>query len=196
MAATESYEQLEFIGDAVLDLVVSELIFLKYPEAAEGELTQLRSRLVNGRMLSDIARNIQLMDYIELGERVQNQGIEHSESVLADAFEALIGAVYLDSGFMNCRKLIGCLYENNVDFEDLFLVRDNYKSILLELAQSRKCSAPIYRIVRETGPGHEKMFDVEVFVNNKVMGKGTGKNKKKAEQEAAKNALKVLENFI
>ncbi len=195
MAATESYEQLEFLGDAVLDLVVSEIIYEMYPDAGEGKLTQLRSRLVKGEMLAHIARNIQLMDYIELGERVKNQGVEQSESVLADAFEALVGAVFQDHGFNACRDFVVKLYKDNVDFDELITLSDNYKSILLEVAQAKKMPAPIYRIVKETGPGHEKIFDVEVRVNNNVMGTGSGKNKKKAEQAAARSALNILRNM-
>ncbi len=195
LAATESYEQLEFIGDAVLDLIVSEIIFKMYPDAGEGMLTQLRSRLVKGEMLASIGRNIGLMDYIELGERVKNQGIEHSESVLADAFEALVGAVFQDHGYDPCRDFVERLYQEYVDFDELISARDNFKSMLLEMVQAKKMPAPIYRIVKETGPGHEKIFDVEVRVDDEVMGAGSGKNKKKAEQAAARSAINILRNI-
>jgi len=195
LAATESYEQLEFMGDAVLDLIVSEIIYKKYPEAGEGLLTQLRSRLVKGEMLATIGRNIRLMDYIELGDRVKNQGVEYSESVLADAFEALVGAVYEDHGYEKCRNFVARLYRQFVDFDEMISARDNFKSMLLEAAQAKKMPAPIYRIVRETGPGHEKTFDVEVRVNDRVLGTGSGKNKKKAEQAAAQVALNILRNM-
>ncbi len=195
LAATESYEQLEFIGDAVLDLIVSEIIFKMYPDAGEGLLTQLRSRLVKGEMLARIARNICLMEHIELGERVKNQGVEQSESVLADAFEALVGAVFQDHGYDACRVFVERLYHENVDFDELVAARDNYKSMLLEKVQAKKMPAPVYRIVKEIGPGHEKIFDVEVRVNNEVMGTGSGKNKKKAEQAAARTALNILKNM-
>jgi len=195
LAATESYEQLEFIGDAVLDLVVSEIIFKKYPDAGEGLLTQLRSRLVNGGMLAQIGRNIRLMEYIELGDRVKNQGVEYSESVLADAFEALVGAVYQDHGYDICRDFVARLYHQFVNFDEMVSARDNYKSMLLEAAQAKKMPAPVYRIVQESGPGHEKVFEVEVRVNDNVLGTGSGKNKKKAEQVAAQQALNILKNI-
>ncbi len=195
LAATESYEQLEFMGDAVLDLIVSEIIFKKYPDAGEGLLTQLRSRLVKGEMLAQIGRNIQLMDYIELGDRVKNQGVEHSESVLADAFEALVGAVYQDHGYEKCRDFVVRLYSRYVNMDELISARDNFKSMLLEAAQAKKMPAPVYRIVRESGPGHEKVFYVEVHVNGNVLGAGSGKNKKKAEQAAAREALNILKNM-
>jgi ribonuclease III len=195
LAATESYEQLEFMGDAVLDLIVSEIIFKKYPDAGEGLLTQLRSRLVKGEMLAQIGRHIRLMEYIELGDRVKNQGVEYSESVLADAFEALVGAVYQDHGYEKCRDFVVRLYERYVNIDELVAARDNFKSMLLEAAQAKKMPAPVYRIVKETGPGHEKVFDVEVRVNDKVLGSGSGKNKKKAEQAAAREALIILKNM-
>lgn len=195
LAATESYEQLEFIGDAVLDLIVSEIIFKRYPDAGEGLLTQLRSRLVKGEMLAQIGRDIRLMELIELGDRVKNQGVENSESVLADAFEALVGAVYQDHGYDNCRDFVVRLYDRFVDYDEMISARDNFKSMLLEAAQAKKMPAPIYHIVRETGPGHEKTFDVEVRVNDKVLGNGSGKNKKKAEQAAAQQALNILKNM-
>ncbi|MFO8030241.1 MAG: ribonuclease III [Cyclonatronaceae bacterium] len=195
LAATESYERLEFIGDAVLDLIVSDIIFKKYPQAGEGILTQLRSRLVKGEMLARIGRSIRLMDHIELGDRVKNQGVEESQSVLADAFEAIVGAVYMDHGYATCYDFAVALYRQHVDFEELLTVSDNYKSLLLEMAQASKMTAPIYRIVRETGPGHEKVFDVEVLINDKVLGSGSGKNKKKAEQAAARKALNKLKNM-
>ena len=192
LAPTESYEQLEFIGDAVLDLVLSDIIFKKYPHASEGMLTQLRSRLVKGEMLAKIAREIHLMEYIELGQRVKNQGVETSQSVLSDAFEALVGALYMDHGYSDAFDFISGLYEKYVVFDDLIEARDNYKSILLEQAQSRKLQAPVYRTVRESGPGHDKFFEVEVRVNDDISGRGSGKSKKKAEQAAAESALKKL----
>jgi ribonuclease III len=192
MAATESYEQLEFIGDAVLDLIVSEMIFRIYPKSNEGFMTQLRSRLVKGEMLAKIGRDIGLMEYIELGDRVKNQGIENSESVLADTFEAIVGAVYKDHGYEKCRDFTVSLYQKYVDFGELISTQDNFKSLLLETVQAQKLQAPVYKIIRETGPGHEKVFDVVVQVEGNVVGTGTGKNRKKAEQAAAEAALKAL----
>lgn len=192
LPASESYEQLEFIGDAVLDLVVSDMIYKRYPAATEGFMTKLRSQLVKGEMLAHIARDLELHDYIELGERVRNQGIERIDSVLADCFEAVAGAVYLDQGYDRVQDLISRLYERLVEMDTLVSSQDNYKSMLLETVQAKKLPAPVYRIVNETGPGHDKRFYVEVAVGEKVMGSGRGKNKKKAEQFAAKQALQNL----
>ncbi len=190
MMPTDSYEQLEFIGDAVLDLVASEIIFHHYPDADEGFMTQLRSRMVKGEMLAILARKIQLMHFLELGERVKNQGVEESDSVLADSFEALVGAVFQDHGYGKTREFVMGLYERYVVLEELVTTRDNYKSILLEKVQANKKGAPVYNIVKETGPGHLKSFVVEVVVDDTVLGTGTGKNKKKAEQAAAQAALR------
>ncbi len=195
LSATESYEQLEFMGDAVLDLVVSEIIFEKYPASTEGFMTQLRSQLVKGEKLAEIARNIGLMEYIELGDRVRNQGVENADSVLADVFEALVGAVFEDHGYQTCREFVMKLYDNNIVFDDLIATKDNYKSILLEQVQARKMPAPVYKIVQETGPGHHKTFEVEVIVNNLSLGHGIGKNKKKAEQAAAEQALREIKKL-
>jgi len=192
LSATESYEQLEFLGDAVLDLIVSEIILNRYPAASEGMMTQLRSRLVKGEMLARIARKIGLGNYVELGDRVKNQGVENSESVLADCFEALVGAIYLDHGYLHCRKFATDLYGKYVTYEELVSSSDNFKSLLLETVQARKLPAPVYNIVKESGPGHDKVFDVEVVVSDKVLGTGTGKNKKKAEQAAAEKALRDI----
>ncbi|MDI6400448.1 ribonuclease III [Balneolaceae bacterium ANBcel3] len=192
MDPTESYEQLEFIGDAILDLVTSEIIFERFPSKSEGFMTQLRSRLVKGQMLAEIAKNIGIPSFIELGDRVKNQGVEHTESVLADTFEALVGAIFEDHGYYTARTYVMKLYQTWIDFDELISTQDNYKSMLLEAVQSLKKPAPIYRVISESGPGHDKMFEVEVVVNQLPFGQGRGKNKKKAEQEAAKNALNRL----
>jgi ribonuclease-3 len=193
MSPSESYERLEFIGDAVLDLIASEIIFQKYPDANEGFMTQLRSKLVKGQMLAEMARNISLMHLVELGERVRNQGVEDTDSVLADVFEALIGALFMDQGYQRARKFVMKLYEQYISLDNLVSLQDNFKSALLELAQHRKLPAPLYQTIRETGPGHNKLFDVQVTVNNTVIGLGSGPNKKKAEQEAARQAIEALQ---
>ncbi|MDG5766417.1 ribonuclease III [Balneolales bacterium ANBcel1] len=193
MASNESYEQLEFMGDAVLDLIVSEIIFEEFPYSDEGFMTQLRSRLVKGEMLAEIARNIELADLIELGDRVRNQGVEHTDNVLSDVFEAVVGAVFIDHGYLTCRKFVMNLYHKYIILDELVATKDNYKSILLERVQARRQPAPVYRITRERGPGHMKEFEVEVVVDGRTLGRGIGKNKKKAEQAAARSALDELD---
>ncbi|MEX0780365.1 MAG: ribonuclease III [Balneolales bacterium] len=189
---TESYEQFEFLGDAVLDLVVTDIIFERYPAEDEGFMTQLRAKLVNGATLAGLARNLGLASVIEVGARVKDQGIEQSEGVLADAFEAIVGALYTEKGYATTSKFVSHIYERYIDLDELILSEDNYKSRLLELAQARKKSIPVYETLSETGPPHQKKFEVQVEVGGEVKGRGTGKSKKKAEQKAAKAALENL----
>lgn len=190
---SDSYEQLEFLGDAVLDVIVSEIIYHQYPSRNEGFMTQLRAKVVKGENLAYLAQRLQLGELIAIGNRVKNQGIEKSESVLADTFEALIGAIYIDLGFDTCTEFVTSVLERFLDFDELIRSKDNYKSILLEYAQSRKYSVPYYEIVKETGPGHDKTFSVQVTVADHIVGYGSGKNKKKAEQAAAMQALHKLQ---
>ncbi|MEX0773565.1 MAG: ribonuclease III [Balneolales bacterium] len=189
---TESYEQFEFLGDAVLDLVVSDIIFERYPTEDEGFMTQLRAKLVNGKTLAGLARKLELASVIEVGKRVRDQGIEHSEGVLADTFEALVGALYTEKGYASTYTFVSKIYERYTDLDELILSEDNYKSRLLELAQAKKQSIPVYEILSETGPPHQKKFEVIVRVGGEVKGSGSGKSKKKAEQKAAKTALEKL----
>jgi ribonuclease III len=187
---TESYEQLEFLGDAVLDLIVTELIFRNFPQNDEGFMTKLRSKLVKEPTLARLAGELDLPQMIEVGKRVRTQGIEQKESVLADIFEAIIGAMYKDKGFDWTARFVIGVYEKYIDLDVLAVTHDNFKSILLELTQAEKMSTPDYRVMRESGPDHNKTFVVGVFLNGTQYGLGEGKNKKRAEQIAAAEALK------
>jgi ribonuclease III len=189
---SESYEQLEFLGDAVLDLIVTEIIFEQFPSKNEGFMTQMRSRLVKGETLAEFAHLLDLPSLIEVGDRVKDQGIEQSSSVLADIFEALIGAIYRDSGYDAVRRFVQNLFLENIDFEQLESEKDNYKSILLEYAQAKKMSSPLYEVIDTSGPDHDRTFEIQVTLNGKAYGKGVGKNKKKAEQIAAQLTLEML----
>lgn len=192
MGHTESYEQLEFLGDAVLDLIVTEILFDKFHSRDEGFMTQMRSRIVKGETLASFSINLKLDEIIEVGQRVKDQGIESSTSVLADIFEALLGAIYKDRGYIVAREFMTRLIDEFVDFSKLETEKDNYKSTLLEYAQSRKMSAPTYQILSIEGPDHERTFEIQVVIDNKAFGIGSGKNKKKAEQLAAKVTLETL----
>lgn len=192
--STDSYERLEFLGDAVLDLIVTEIIFDLFPNKNEGFLTKLRAKLVKGDTLAMYARKLELYDLMLLGERVKGQGIEHSKSVLSDVFEALVGALYLDIGYKSTSKFVRRVIEEHVDFDKITGTLDNYKSLLLEFAQANRMQIPTYTVISEEGPGHDKTFGVEVYVDDKPMAKGKGKSKKEAEQRAAKKALEILEN--
>lgn len=191
---SESYEQLEFLGDAVLDLIISEQIYHKYPTRDEGFMTQLRAKVVKGENLAFLAEKLNLGELIEIGNRVKNQGIEKSKSVLADTFEAVTGAIYIDLGYDVCDEFVTSVIERFINMDEMVKSKDNYKSQLLEFAQARKLSIPIYEVVKETGPGHNKTFTVQVIIGEKILGDGSGKNKKKAEQIAAKLALDKLRN--
>ncbi len=192
LADTESYEQLEFLGDAVLDLIVTEIIFDYYPDENEGFMTRLRSRMVKEQTLAELSRQLGFDLLIEVGNRVKGQGIELKESVLCDIFEAVTGAVYKDKGLEVTRKFIRTVYSKYVDIDNLSSTHDNYKSLLLEYSQAKKLSIPEYRVISEKGPDHDKTFEIEAVINGEGCGTGIGKNKKKAEQTAAMHALKTL----
>lgn len=193
VTSTDSYERLEFLGDAVLDLIVTEIIFDLFPKKDEGFLTKLRAKLVNGDALAAYAQELKLNEIMLVGKRVQGQGIEHSKSVLADVFEALIGALYLDSNYKATSTFVRKVIKRFVDFDSVINKLDNYKSLLLEFAQAQQMEIPTYQVISESGPDHNKTFEIEVLVDEKPIARGSGKSKKEAEQLAAKNALALLE---
>ncbi len=192
----ESYERLEFLGDAVLDLIVSEIIFDRFPDEDEGFLTKLRAKLVKGDALASYARKLELSDLMLIGKRAQGQGIEFSKSALADVFESLIGAIYIDKGYEDAARFIEKVFKKYVDIEAVSERLDNYKSLLLEYAQGKQLAIPQYKVISETGPGHDKTFEVIAIVDQKRRGKGSGKTKKEAEQKAARQALEYLRKFF
>lgn len=192
-SSTDSYERLEFLGDAVLDLIVTEIIFDKFPDENEGFLTKLRAKLVKGDALAEYSKKLNISEILVIGDRAQGQGIEFSKSVLADVFEALIGAIYLDAGYESAARFVQKIIKEQVNFDSLTDTLDNYKSMLLEYAQANQLSIPRYEVIAESGPGHNKTFEIKVIVDGKDMGQGKGKSKKAAEQKAAKNALQRME---
>jgi ribonuclease-3 len=192
LADTESYEQLEFLGDAVLDLAVTEIIFEYFPDQNEGFMTKLRSRLVREDTLAQLSRDLKLQDLLEVGNRVKDQGIQLKNSVLCDIFEAVIGAIYKDRGMSHATAFIKKVYDDHVDLIGISASHDNYKSILLEHTQAKKMSVPEYIVISESGPDHDKTFEIQVSVNGHRFGSGYGKNKKKAEQIAAMETMKMF----
>ncbi len=188
----ETYERLEFLGDAVLDLIVTEILFEKYPKENEGFLTKLRAKIVRGDTLFEMAKKLGLNEFLEIGERAAGQGIELSKSVLSDVYEALVAAIYISSGYDSAHKFVSSHIDSFIDFNKIVKVIDNYKSLLMEYSQSEKLKLPKYQVVSEEGPGHDKTFHVAVSIENKHLGEGTGKSKKSAEQAAAKDALEAL----
>lgn len=189
---SESYEQLEFIGDAVLDLIISELIYEHFPKRNEGFMTKLRSKLVKEETLAKLALDLDLSSLIEVGNRVKSQGIQLKKSILCDIFEALVGALYFDKGLAEVRLFVRRVYTTYIDLQQMSSMQDNFKSMLLEYTQAKRYSVPEYQVVDEDGPDHDKTFQVEVLVNSQVCGTGKGKNKKRAEQAAAMQALKYF----
>ncbi|SMO74844.1 ribonuclease III [Gracilimonas mengyeensis] len=185
----DSYERLEFLGDAVLDLIAAEILFNKYPEKDEGFLTKVRAKLVRGETLSGFSRALGIEDLMELGER-NGGGI--SKSILADAFESIIAAIYITQGYEHAYEFVDRVIRENLVLKDLIDTVDNYKSALLEYAQAKKMSIPYYEMIAEYGPGHNRTFEVKVLIDKRELGTGKGKSKKKAEQKAAKEALKML----
>lgn len=189
---TFSNERLEFLGDSVLNLVIGEYLFNKFPQEEEGFLTKVRAKMVNRNALSLVADNLNLGELLIISSNVPKSLTHNSKSMLSDALEALIGAIYLDRGIETCKQFIQTnILEPALKNGD-HMVDENYKSQLLEYAQANKLSIPIYQIVSEEGPHHDKNFTAEVVIGEKVLGEGKGKSKKEAEQNAARVALKKL----
>jgi ribonuclease-3 len=184
-------ERLEFLGDAVLGLVVTDMAFREFPEMSEGELAKLRAAIVNMSALADVARELGLGRFVLLGKGEEMSGGRDKPSILADVLEAMLGAIYLDRGLETARRLIERLFRPRM----VAYVRGegdrDYKTILQELASAELRTLPEYRI-SETGPDHEKEFTATVYLGGKAYGTGTGRSKKEAEQQAAHQAYRAL----
>lgn len=191
-ATYDSYERLEFLGDAVLDLIASEILFEKFPKADEGFLTKTRAKLVKGETLTGFSQQLGIESLLEMGER--SEQVKISKSILADVFESIIAAIYITKGYQTAYQFVKKVFAKQVDFDQLVNQLDNYKSALLEFTQAEKMKLPRYEVVSESGPGHDKLFEIKVSVGEMQLGIGKGKSKKRAEQEAAKMALKTLQN--
>jgi len=187
-----SNERLEFLGDAVLGFVVADELYSRFSDFAEGELTKLRAALVRGETLSRIASSLQLGDYLYLGHGEEESGGRSRPRNLSCALEAVIGAVFLDQGFDFARSFILKLLDSEFDalVEDKFT--DDYKSRLQQVIQSERKITPVYRTVEEAGPDHAKVFTVEVLAGDAVLGRGSGRSKRTAEMDAARQALQGL----
>lgn len=185
----ESNERLEFLGDSVLSLIVSTKLYHDFPAYPEGKLTNLRSALVRAKTLAVIAEKIGLGKFLLMSRGEENSGGRTNKSLLADTFEAVIGAVYLDQGLPSVEKVLQQflfpLIEKVEKDEDLI----DYKSLLQETTQERVKLSPTYKVASEEGPDHHKVFTVLVFVGETELGSGQGRSKQEAEQDAAKHAL-------
>lgn len=193
MKITENNERLEFLGDAILNLIVSHYLYKKYQDYPEGELTKIRATVVCESSLAFAARKINLGKYLLIGKGEETTGGRERDSILADASEALTGAIYIDSDFDTTSKLLLKNFEEDIVYAvakgALFI---DYKTELQERFQRIKKSKIEYRVLKEVGPDHNKIFYMDVLVNDKTIGKGSGRNKKEAEQMAAKEALMIM----
>jgi len=184
-------ERLEFLGDSVLSLVVAKHLFLKYKSIPEGELTKLRASLVCEKALDKFAKKIDLGKYLLLGKGEEMTGGRKRPSILSDAFEAVIAAIYLDGGFDEAEKFVLGFIPEELDIKSANHFAD-YKTALQEIIQQNREEKIDYVMVEEKGPDHAKVFTFEVMLNSNVIGKGEGSSKKQAEQNAAKEALKLM----
>ena len=191
--ALEDNERLEFLGDAVLDYVVGLWLYNRFPEMAEGDLTRLRAALVKTEKLAIFGKEIGISKALRLGRGEEENGGRSRKAMLCGAFEAIIGALSLDKGIEAVESFMGQFLEDAAKEILLEQADRDPKSRLQEIIQGEGNPAPIYRVVAEDGPDHSKTFEVEVIVNDNVIGWGTGKSKHNASMEAAKNALQNLE---
>ncbi len=190
--APASNERLEFLGDAVLSLIVAEKLYQDFPHFAEGKMTKLRSALVRRDTLARMARIISLGDYLYLGKGEEASGGRHKPANLAGALEAVIAAIFLDQGSTIVRNFILGLLDKELQKVVSGEAGVDYKSQLQELIQAREQQTPDYHVIETIGPDHDKRFTIEVRLDDTVLGRGSGKSKKMAEAEAARSALEQL----
>jgi len=184
-------EKLEFLGDAVLELAVSDLLMKQFPQHQEGELSKLRASLVNARILAQKARALGLGEALRLGKGEEKSGGRDKESILAAGYEALIGAIYLDRGFVAARRVLARQFAADIASRGHAAVED-CKTRLQEVTQKQFKATPTYTLVMETGPDHAKLFVSQISIGGRTLGRGEGKSKKSAEQAAAMEALRTL----
>ena len=185
-------QRLEFLGDAVINLAISHLLMESFPEMKEGDLSKYRASLVSESGLHFIARELELGDYLLLGKGEERTNGRKKPSILTDALEALIGAIYLDGGFTDALRVIEGIFSPLLNRIGLGGSINDFKTELQEYSQEAFQSTPEYRLEKETGPDHNKTFYVAVYLKGNVLGRGEGKSKKEAEQRAAKEALVCL----
>ena len=185
------YERLEFLGDAVLEMLSSAFLYRSFPDKKEGEMSKMRASLVCEPALAYDAQALNLKSFIQLGKGEEATGGRDKESIIADVMEAVIGALYLDGGIQESKRFVDTYVLSNIDAVQMFV---DSKSMLQELAQGENLGEIKYEICGESGPEHDKIFEVRVFVGEKKLGEGAGKTKKAAEQHAAYEALLALKN--
>ncbi len=185
-------ERLEFLGDAVLDLIVGEYLYYKFPNVAEGELSKLRASLVNEKGFQRLAEILNLGEHIYISLAEENNKGREKSSLLSNAFEALMGALYLEAGLSKCREVCVSLLELAYPVIDMDSIFRDFKTTLQELTQARFGDTPEYRLVRSFGPDHKKEFEMAVIIQNREISRAIGKSKKEAQQASAQLALEVL----
>jgi ribonuclease-3 len=186
-------ERLEFLGDAVLELCISDILMKKFPDYTEGQLSKLRASLVNEQALSELAKIFHLGDFLLLGKGEESSGGRNKRSILSNTFEALMAAIYLDSGYEKTYRLITSLFRALIENGVEQTIYRDYKTYVQEISQNRFKVIPEYALIHQYGPDHDKIFQTELVIPGILKTTGTGKNKKDAEQKAAKKALEELE---
>jgi ribonuclease-3 len=185
-------ERLEFLGDAVLNLIVGEYLYHKFPKSNEGELSKIRASLVNETGFTKLAKDINLGDFIYISVAEERNNGRKKASILSDAFEAIMGAIYLESGLNNLKPIMLQLLENSYDKINLDVLFSDYKTALQEITQSMFGTIPEYKLEKSFGPDHQKEFEVSIWIDEKNYGTAKGKSKKLAQQAVAKIALEKL----
>lgn len=190
---SKNNERLEYLGDSILGFVVAATLYEKFPKASEGQLTRLRSQLVKGEKLAEIAHKIGLHEHIKVGKSESKSGSWNRDSVLADTLEAIFGAIYLDSNIKTCEKVILSMYGKCIKNISISDIKKDYKTNLQEYLQSRKQKAPLYKVINKKGEPHKPLFKVSCkieLLENSIFAEGA--SKRKAEQLAAKKILEIL----
>ena len=193
LSATDN-ERLEFLGDSILGACVSDLIIEKYTSSSEGDLTKMRAAIVGEENLAQLARGLEIGNCLLIGRGEENSGSRTKESFLADAFEAVVAAIYLESDFNNAKSIIKKIIGPLLEEDNLSAEYFDYKTALQELCQKKYKTVPIYLVVDSKGPEHAKIFEVRVVIVNKLTEYGSGKSKKEAEKQAAQKAWEILQN--
>jgi ribonuclease-3 len=191
-AQVESNERLEFLGDAILCAAISSYLYQQCPHLSEGELSRVRSHLVSAESCRSYCQALGIEQYLRLGKGEISQGIRGRATILADLFEAVLGAIYLDSGYEIASGFILTHFKEEIDLRIRGAHQPNWKTILQQHAQEQGEELPHYQLLHEVGPDHQKRFIFEVYLQGRLLGKGEGKNKKEAQQDAAEAACKRL----
>jgi ribonuclease III len=190
--ALRDNERLEFLGDAILDVILSDILLEAFPSANEGQLSKMRAAVVNEKTLAEMAKSIGLFDFIRLGKGESQTGGQYKPSILSSAFEALIAAIYLDGGFNAVYPVVRHLFAPLFMEERELMAFYDHKTQLQEIVQARKRVTPTYHLVQTRGPDHAKIFEIEVRINSQVLAVATGASKKEAEQNAARAAIQAI----